>query len=539
MIRFAPLLLLLGCSPPLLEKGGLVKLKVEQRALDEAYRPRRFALLIGIERTADEGFRTLKYATKDAADFAAALKDPAQGRFDDVTVLSSEGETSRAGVLAAIEQLARKANRSDDVVVVYVSAHGTLARDGRGVLRRYLVTSDAKLEHASETALSMEQLEAGFKELPSRRRLLVLATCHSGSGKSLLPREVEAELSTLKAGFYAPPLEEASRASVVLSASDWGETAREDESLQNDIYTHFLIEALQSGDRNLDGAVTATEAHDWARRRTYAFTGGRQRPSAEILEVGADPIVLSGAVKRSGNPELFSYSARLDGFQLKVDGETKAELPGGAAVAPGRRHIELTKGSGEPLFDGQVVVGEGERLELDALMQRREPRRAVTLSGGAFGFADAASRATLLPAVPMVGAAFRWERVFDAPLSVQGSVAGSFGSRTLIANAPFTYQLVTASVGIDYLWQRRWLQLFGGPEVAGLWLSRSFSLETYVGAQNVITAMPGLSLGFALLFLDRFEVSARARLMLAVMSIDGESRALGFFSAFAGVGYRW
>src|SRR5205814_6468465 len=139
--------------------------------------------------------------------------------------------------------------------------------------------------HADTTALSMDKLEGGFKQLASRRRLLVLATCHSGSGKSLLPREVEAELATLKAGFYAPPLEEASRAAVVLSASDWGETAREDESLENDIYTHFLIEALAQGDRNLDGAVTATEAHDWARRRTYAFTGGRQRPSAEILEV--------------------------------------------------------------------------------------------------------------------------------------------------------------------------------------------------------------------------------------------------------------
>ncbi len=151
--------------------------------------------------------------------------------------------------------------------------------------------------------------------------MLVLATCHSGTGKSLLPKDVEAELASVKGAFFAAPLEEASRASVVLSASDWGETAREDESLQNDIYTHFLVEALTSGDRNLDGAVTATEAHDWARRKTYAFTQGRQRPSAEILEVGADPIVLSGAIARLGSPELFSYSARLDGFSLKVDGE--------------------------------------------------------------------------------------------------------------------------------------------------------------------------------------------------------------------------
>lgn len=527
-----------GCATGSLEKGGLVKLSLEQGKLDDAYRPRRFALLIGIEQTDDEGYRPLRYAAKDATDLASVLMNPRQGRFDDVAVVTGRDATTRAGVLSAISTLASKANRADDVVVVYVSAHGTLARDERGVLKRYLVTSDARIEKASATALSMEALEAGFKDLPSRRRLLVLATCHSGGGKSLLPREVEAELATVKAGFYAPPLEEASRASVVLSASDWGETAREDEQLENDIYTHFLIEGLSSGDRNLDGAVTATEAHDWARRRTYTFTKGRQRPSAEILEVGADPIVLAGAFSRAGHPELFSYSQRLDGFELKVDGESKTELPGGAAVLPGKRRVELTKG-GAPLFDEVVVVDEGERIELDALLKRSEPRRAVSLTGGAFGFADAASRALLLPAVPTLGAQFRYERIFDAPLSVQLGFQGSFGNHTLLPNAPFRYQLITASVGIDYLWQRGRLQLYGGPEVAGLWLSRSFNLESYVGAQNVITAMPGLSVGAAVLFLEHFEVSARARVMLAVMAIDGQSQALGFFSAFAGVGYRF
>ncbi len=62
---------------------------------------------------------------------------------------------------------------------------------------------------------------------------------------------------------------------MVFAACDWGETAREDEGLKNDIYTHFLIEGLNgSADRNIDGAVTATEAHDYARRRTYALHRG-------------------------------------------------------------------------------------------------------------------------------------------------------------------------------------------------------------------------------------------------------------------------
>nr|UXE44848.1 hypothetical protein Hi04_10k_c3807_00013 [uncultured bacterium] len=531
---------LAGCAsaPVQRDKGGLVPVRVETGALDSAFRARRFALLIGVDRTDDEGFRALRFAAKDAKDLAAALSDPQVGHFDGVTVLTAPKDTTRASVLSALQHLASVATRPDDIVLVYVSAHGTLARDDQGVLRRYLVTSDAQLRKVEQTALSMELLEAAFKTLPSRRRLLVLATCHSGSGKSLLPKDVEAELASVKSGFFAAPLEEASRASVVLSASDWGETAREDDGLQNDIYTHFLVEALVSGDRNLDGAVTATEAHDFARRKTYAFTKGRQRPSAEILEVGADPIVLAGSVRRLGNPEVFSYSSRLDGFTLVVDGAASVELPGGAAVTPGMRHLQLSKG-GAPLLDEDVIVSEGERIELDTLLRRSQPRRSVSLGGGAFGFADAQSRSTLLPVVPTANLAFRYERPYDAPVALRLGLSGSAGTRTLLSSAPFGYQLLSLSAGADLLWARRWLQLFGGPEVAALWLRRSFALETYMAAQDVLTVMPGLSLGAAVVFLEHWEVSLRAQLMLAFMAVDGTGRALGFAGGSAALGYRF
>jgi hypothetical protein len=63
-----------------------------------------------------------------------------------------------------------------------------------------------------------------------------------------------------------------------------------------------------------------------------------------LLEVGADPVVLTGDVKRTGQPELYSYVPRLDGFTLRVDGVERAELPGGAAVGAGSHKVELTKG---------------------------------------------------------------------------------------------------------------------------------------------------------------------------------------------------
>ncbi|MBZ4398879.1 caspase family protein [Myxococcus sp. MISCRS1] len=537
---------LMACATPSslgTEKGGLVPLRLDEEALSSAYTPRRMALLVGISEFDDPHWRGLRYPSKDAKDLAAAMLDPTKGRFDQVRVLTRPEETTRAAILAALRQLRKEAHRPDDVVVVYFSAHGTLARDATGELRRFLVTRDASYRAIAQTALSMDALKAEFDALSSRRRLLVLASCHSGNGKSLLPKELEKELSGIKSGFYARPLEESSRASMVFAACDWGETAREDEGLQNDIYTHFLVEGLGGGaDRNADGAVTATEAHDYARRRTFAFTEGRQRPSAEILEVGADPVVLSGSISRTGRPELFSYNPRLDGFTLKVDGEPRTELPGGAAVVPGKRTVELTKGDAV-LVRREVEVGDGERLPLEQLLSEAFPRRSLSLLGGMFTFADARSRGELLPMAPEVAVSLRLE---DRPLRDFGllfDVSFSTGRRSLRLlpedTVPFRYTTFSAGVALPYLWRWERLTLFAGPRVATLYLGRSFDVETYAAGQSFFTVSPGVVGGVVLRVGERLELVGQAQLMLTYVVLDGKGQAVGFTGGWAGVGYRF
>lgn len=535
---------LVACaSPSAQEKGGLVPLRLDEAALSTAYAPRRIALLVGISEFQDPQWRNLRYSEKDATDLAAALKDPARGHFDQVRMLTRPDQTTRAGILAALHELQQEATRPDDVVVVYFSAHGTLARDGQGELKRYLVTQDASYRSISQTALSMEVLKAEFDKLPSRRRLLVLATCHSGSGKSLLPKELEAELTGIKSGFYARPLEESSRASMVFAACDWGETAREDEGLRNDIYTYFLIEGLNgTADRNVDGAVTATEAHDYARRRTFAFTQGRQRPSAEILEVGADPVVLSGSISRTGRPELFSYNPRLDGFTLKVDGETRTELPGGTAVVPGKRTVELTKGDAV-LVRRELTMAAGERLPLEELLADTFPHRSLSLVGGVFSFVDGKSRQELLPASPELAAVLRLE---DQPLkdfALLLDLGGSRGQHTLKlapgSEVPFGYTRLSMGVGMPYLWRWDRLTLYAGPRVAALYLRRSFDVEAFVGGQNYFTVSPGVVGGVVWRLGERLELTSQAQVMLTYVVVDGRGQAVGFTGGWAGMGYRF
>lgn len=521
-------------------KGGLVTVP----AVDGLPRGtgKRFALIVGIDGARDERWRTLRFATKDASDLASVLRDPRFGAFDDVRLVTDGDGVTRDGLRAEVLALAKRARRPEDVLVIYVSAHGTLDHDAKGELRRYLVTSDADFHRVSQTALGVEEVLTSLGSSASRRRVLVLATCHSGGGKSMLTDAVAAELDATK-GTALPALEEVSRASLVFSASDRGEVAREDETLRNDVYTHFLIEALSgAGDRNGDGAVSATEAHDFARRRTWAFSGGRQRPAAEIVEVGADPIFLAGRLRGAGQPELYSYSARLDGFALSVDGAEKGELPGGAAVSPGRHTVELTKG-GAVLLKDEISVSEGERVDLNGLVTKREPHRSVSLLGGVVGFLDERSRAELLPGVAAVGAAVRFDHVgFDA-FSIAIDVSGFAGSDTVRvgggAPIPFKWTSVVGGVAGLLRFEAGRVSVWGGPRVAGWFLGRSFSLGSYAGQQSAFSVAPGAQVGVAVRVFDRWEASLNGQVLLSLLTVDGVLQPLGFAGAWLAVGYRF
>lgn len=544
-MRSLPLSLLVlasACATSSMEKGEVVSARSTQEEARKAFAGRRFALLVGVPGSTDEHWRPLRFAKKDVADLAAVLEDPLRGHFAAVESLSDPSLTTRAELLAAVDRLAAHATEPEDIIVLYVSAHGTLAVDGKGTLDRYLVSSDADFHHVSQTALRVDDVLARLEKSRSRRRVVILATCHSGSGKSNLPEEVSAELASRKGTLR--PLEDVSRATVVLSASDFLETAREDEKLQNDVYTHFFVEALEGGaDRNGDGAVTATEAHDFARRRTWAFSEGRQRPAAELSEVGVDPVVLTGDVNRTGQPELYSYVPRLDGFTVRIDGDARLELPGGTAVPAGAHRVELVKGD-TVLTSQELELQLGQRLDVDRLAHEAEPHHAISAIGGAVGFIDDASRQRLLPAVPTAGLAVRFERVLLDHVSIEADLTGFGGQATVTPSAvapgvPFGWSAFVFGASIAWQWDWKPLSVWVGPRVAGLWVQRSFALDAYQATQSAFSVTPGLLLGAAVHLTTHWELSLGAQGMVALVVVDGATQALGFAGAWGGVGYRW
>jgi hypothetical protein len=535
--------LLAACAAPRGEKGGLVPVQVPAERIARAYEPRRIALLVGIQAFEDARWRPLRFPQADAAALAGVLGDAKLGAFDEVEILPANA--ARDEVRAALARLAARDRDERDTVVVYFSTHGTLARDARGELRRYLVARDTRFDAIAETGLPLDELKGQFDRLRSRRKVLVLAACHSGGGKSILPADVEAELGGIKAGFFVQPIEEVSRASVVLAASDWGETAREDERLGNDVYTHFLVEALTQGaDRNGDGAVTVSEAHDYARRLTYEYTGGRQRPTAESSEVGADPVVLVGQLKRAGRPELFSYSRRLDGFTVRVDGKPLAELPGGVAIDAGAHHLQIAKGGAEPLLDARLSLDDGERVDVERLLARANGRLQVAPRIATVGFLDRHGRDEVLGTVPAAGAALTLREWPTAGTDLRVDAVTSAGtSRLALPGGPVGvgYSLLSAGVALPWRIEAAWLgraTLLAGPRVSVLWIRRRFDLAPAPAPQSWFTFTPGMMLGLELPLTTRLTLGAEAHLDWAMVRLDGENRSSAFGEGLFGIGWR-
>ncbi|MCB9655619.1 MAG: caspase family protein [Deltaproteobacteria bacterium] len=353
-------------------------------------RPRRFALVVGIDAFEDDRFVDLHHAVQDARSFGTALSE-----FDDVQVLDSPERTSRAAVLEALETLASKARHSKDTVVLYFSSHGSLAYQPGQDLERFLVVSDSRLNLMSQTGISLASILEKVDALPSRSKAVFFATCHSGQGKSKFSDAVTRALKGRKAPLRA--LEAVSEATMIFSAAAFGESAKEDDELKHDVYTYFLLESFSQGDRDHDGVVTASEAHDYARSRTYAYTQGAQRPTAEISMLGDDPVALVG--KRSGprQPIIYSYAPSSEGLSLEVDGQAKGVLPGGFAVSPGEHKVRLVDTqSGASLFEEVVQIGNAQRLEVSALIPP-EPRVRLWAGPSTFLALGAQTRHEFLP----------------------------------------------------------------------------------------------------------------------------------------------
>lgn len=147
----------------------------------------------------------LKYAAKDARDFAAAVRLAGERLMTEVTggklsvqlLTSDAGEPSQRPTKLNIYNAFQKVRAEagvEDVVVVYLAGHGVSLQRSEGDLYYYL-TADASsadpgnwLEASGESlkAISSKELSDWIGEVPAVKQVLVLDTCAAGAAADRL-----------------------------------------------------------------------------------------------------------------------------------------------------------------------------------------------------------------------------------------------------------------------------------------------------------------------------------------------------------------
>src|ERR1700686_1986274 len=143
----------------------------------------KWALIVGISEYRDKHFPPLNFASKDADDFAELLLDPKVGRFKKSNVHAMSGNITTRKLKEELNWLARSAKDPHDLVVIFVSGHGTpRERDTAEV--NYIATNDTELEPEDNlfaTALPMVDISDVVRtRIKARRAVILLDTCHSG-----------------------------------------------------------------------------------------------------------------------------------------------------------------------------------------------------------------------------------------------------------------------------------------------------------------------------------------------------------------------
>jgi len=198
----------------------------------------KWALVIGISNFKDSSIN-LKYAAKDATDFKNFLINTQKFRPDHVKLLTDESAT-RDNIIGMMgEKWLGSHVKDDDLVVVYVSSHGSSATAEAGGAN-FLVAYDTNKNSLLATGIPMQWLtKIVSDQVHSNRVVLLLDVCHSGAageGRKSLTRTAGIDPRVLKMG----------DGQMIICSSQADQVSWESRNYENSVFTRRLMEALLS-----------------------------------------------------------------------------------------------------------------------------------------------------------------------------------------------------------------------------------------------------------------------------------------------------
>ncbi|MDR3714525.1 MAG: tetratricopeptide repeat protein [Puia sp.] len=214
----------------------------------------------------------LKYPQKDARDFARIFSTQAgEGKlFRTVEVDTLIGDAATAGNIAAkMAELASRSFNGNDVLVIFISAHGIVQSDG---LR--LMGSDFDSRLWSRTSVNYRNEISEPLQNMNCKRIIFLDACHSGAANDMATGSKSA--SNLEVNTAINNLINAGNDVNVITSSSDDQVSWEDDAWQNGAFTKAIREALEQGraDQDKNGIIRIRELVEYIKARVPEMVTG-------------------------------------------------------------------------------------------------------------------------------------------------------------------------------------------------------------------------------------------------------------------------
>jgi hypothetical protein len=271
-------------------------------------KPKRWALVIGVDKYADTQITTLGGSSNDAKSIADALVKYAGFPQDQVILLASdqpaERQPTRGNILRRLSNLTQVIP-ADGLLFLSFAGHGM----DRGN-QAFLLPSDAQLSNdidlLEQTAINVTMIKQSIRKTGVQQVVLVLDACRNDPGgradqdNPLTPAYVR--------GFNFDVRNREVSAFATLYATAVGERAYEYTEKHQGYFTWELVEGLRGAAANARGEVTLSGLLNYVQQRVPKHvladlgSGKEQKPFAEIGGYQADDLVIAIAPRGAGAP---------------------------------------------------------------------------------------------------------------------------------------------------------------------------------------------------------------------------------------------
>lgn len=265
-----------------------------------------YALAIGVAHY--EKARSLpESVAQDAQDILALLRSPLHCGYSDAhTRLLLNEHATADNIRDGLRWLASSASPKA-TAIVFFSGHGGRVESGP-LAGNYLIPYDCDPTNLGKTAIAGVELTGLLHGMEAQRLLIIFDCCYSGGTGDA---KVSDELARMyfKSGFAESYYEQLARGSgrVIMASSRSNEISLVFAEMNNSLFTHFLLEALQGKARTRgDGLIRVFDVFDYVSEEVPAYgskkgtAGGHQHPIFKAADLENNfPVALYQGGKRA------------------------------------------------------------------------------------------------------------------------------------------------------------------------------------------------------------------------------------------------